>query len=230
MRSQAPAQSGFSLIELMVGMAVGLIMMAAVVALSTSILRTNAETVTVAKLTQEGRAISDLASREVRRARFNGNSYLTVGAGCSAGGPFGDVFIGASRVFQKNCATTPPTITATATSGNCIRFAYDANGNGTLDSNEVKVISLFNNAVYFAQFDTYTAATCVSNATQAAAALRISSPDVSVTGLQFRGNTANGALAANVNRIDLDFRLALATNPSITRRFDQTVELRNPFL
>ena len=57
MRFKAPRQAGFSLIELMVGMAVGLIMLAAVVALATSMLRTNAETVTVAKLTQEGRAI-----------------------------------------------------------------------------------------------------------------------------------------------------------------------------
>ena len=67
------AQAGFSLVELMVGMTVGLVLMAAVVALTVSVLRTNAETVTVAKLTEEGRASGDLVAREVRRARYTGN-------------------------------------------------------------------------------------------------------------------------------------------------------------
>src|SRR5688500_2449424 len=174
-------QAGFSLIELMVGMTVGLIMLAAVVALTTSVLRTNAETVTVAKLTQEGRAIGDLVSRELRRARYSGNYRQFVGAGGALVNAFGSVDI--------------------LNSGNCIRFSYDTDDDGALDANEVKVISLSAGSVYFAQFSTYAAATCsITNA------LRISSPDVQVTSLTFARNTGANA---NPNRIDVTVQLGL---------------------
>lgn len=200
MRFKAPRQAGFSLIELMVGMAVGLIMLAAVVALATSVLRTNAETVTVAKLTQEGRAIGDLVSRELRRARYSGNYRQFVGAAGTIPNAFGNIDI--------------------LSGGNCVRFAYDTDDDGALDVNEVKVISLSGGAVYFAQYSAYTAATCTTTG-----ALRISSPDVQVTNLLFARDTATAP-----NRIDVTFRLGLTGNAAITRRFDQAVQVRNPFL
>jgi prepilin peptidase dependent protein B len=202
MNSTMRFQRGFSLVELMVGMTVGVILLSAVVALTVSVLRTNAETVTVAKLTQEGRAIGDLFSRELRRARYSGNYRAFVGAAGSIPNVFSNVDI--------------------LGGGNCIRFSYDADDDGVLDANEVKVISLENGAVYFAQFSTYAGATCGS-----ANALRISSPDVRVANLAFARNTG---VNANPNRIDLTFRLALVNDSAITRRFDQAVQIRNPFL
>lgn len=210
-------QQGFSLVELMVGMTIGLILISAVVALTVSVLRTNAETVTVAKLTQEGRAISDLVSREVRRARYSGNYRVFVGAAGAIPNAFG--------VMQIN-ATSIPTAAA-LTSGSCLRFSYDADDDGAVDTNEVKVVSLYNEAVYFKQFSSYAAATCVGSAAQAANALRISSPDVRVTSFQFRSYATT---SSDVNRIDLLFTLALAGNSAITRRFDQQIQLRNPYL
>ena len=211
------AQAGFSLVELMVGMTVGIVLMAAVVALTVSVLRTNAETVTVAKLTQEGRAIGDLIAREVRRARYSGNFRQFVGAAGTLPNQFGVIQVGATNV-------------PTAGSADCIRFAYDADDDGTLDTDEVKVISRFNGAVYFDQATTYATAVCVTDAASAAAALRVSSPDVNVTSLTFSSNSVNGALAANPNRLDVSFRLALVGDAAITRRFDQSIQLRNPFL
>ena len=208
---------GFSLVELMVGMAIGLILISSVVALTVSVLRTNAETVTVAKLTQEGRAIADLVSREVRRARYSGNYRQFVGTAGTVTNAFGTI--------QINATSLP-----TASTGNCLRFSYDADDDGTLDDNEVKVISLFDGAVYVGEADTYAGATCVTSTAGVTNALRISSPDVQVTSLQFRGNTANAPLAANVNRIDLIFTLVLVNNTAITRRFDQSIQLRNPIL
>lgn len=202
MKQTMQSQRGFSLVELMVGTTVGLILLSAVVALTVSVLRTNAETVTVAKLTQEGRAIGDLVSRELRRARYSGNYREFVGAAGATPNAFAGVDI--------------------LGGGNCIRFSYDADDDGTLDVNEVKVISVENGAVYFAQFSTYTGASCGS-----ANALRISSPDVQVTGLSFARNTGANA---NPNRIDLTFRLALANDSAIARRFDQAIHIRNPFL
>ena len=200
MRIKQSRQSGFSLIELMVGMAVGLIMLTAVVALTASVLRTNAETVTIAKLNQEGRSLGDLMSRELRRARYSGNYLQFVGAGGAVTNAFAAVDI--------------------LGGGNCIRFAYDADDDGGLDNNEVKVISLSDGAVYFAQYNTYAAASCAT-----AGALRLSSPDVQVSSLAFTRDTVNSP-----NRIDVNFRLALATNTAVTRRFDQQIQVRNPFL
>ena len=77
---------------------------------------------------------------------------------------------------------------------------------------------------------TYATAVCVTDAATAAAALRVSSPDVNVTSLTFSRNSVNGALAANPNRLDVSFRLALIVDAAITRRFDQSIQLRNPFL
>jgi prepilin-type N-terminal cleavage/methylation domain-containing protein len=210
-------QQGFSLVELMVGMTIGLILISAVVALTVSVLRTNAETVTIAKLTQEGRAISDLVSREVRRARYSGNYRVFVGAAGAIPNAFG--------VMQIN-ATSIPTAAA-LTSGSCLRFSYDADDDGAVDTNEVKVVSLYNEAVYFQQFSSYAAATCVTSAAQATNALRISSPDVRVTSFQFRSYATT---SSDVNRIDLLFTLALTGNSAITRRFDQQIQLRNPYL
>ena len=210
-------QRGFSLIELMVGMAIGLILMSAVVALTVSMLRTNAETVTLSKLTQEGRAISDLVTREVRRARYSGNARAFVGAGGAVTNAFG--------VVQINTTDLP-----TAVTGNCIRFSYDADDDGTLETNEVKVISLFNGAVYLGQAATYAGASCVTSSAGAGNALRISSRDVNVTSLEFRGNSTTNGVTGIANRIDLLFTVALANDATVTRRFNQNIQLRNPFL
>lgn len=194
-------QKGFSLIELMVGMGVGLIMLAAVIALTVSILRTNADSVTVARLTQEGRAIGDLFSRELRRARYSGN-YLA--------------FVGSEGAVANNFESI------NIPSGDCIIFGYDADDDGAVDTNEIKVFTLRNEAVYFAQYATYVAANCND-----ANALRISSPDVQVTDLLFARDTGANP---NPNRIDVSFRLALTGTAEVTRRFDQAIQVRNPFL
>ena len=193
-------QGGFSLIELMVGMVAGLIMLAAVIALTVSILRTNADSVTVARLTQEGRAMGDLFSRELRRARYSGNYLAFVGSDGAIPNNFGSIDV--------------------LNGGTCIRFGYDTDDNGAVDTDEVKVFALDGGAVYFAQYATYGAANC-----NVANALRISSPDVQVTDLVFARDAV-----ANPNRIDVSFRLALSGTAEITRRFDQAVQLRNPFL
>lgn len=201
------SQGGFSLVELMVGIAVGLVLISAVVALAVSMLRTNAESITSARLTQEGRALGDVFARELKRARYSGNYLAFVGSGGAAPNQFGAIDI-------LNLGTE---------TGSCIRFAYDADDDGALDANEVKVFTLVQGAVYFAQYATYAAATCSSSG-----ALRLSSPEVQVTSLVFN-RTTTGA-SPSPNRIDVTFRLALGSDATINRRFDQTVQVRNPYL
>lgn len=217
-RTGGPASAGFSLVELMVGMAVGLILMAAMVALVISVLRTNADVVASARLTQEGRAIGEIMHREIKRARFNGLYLDFVGQGATPVNPFGPV--------------TGADATATLVDDDCIKFAYDADDDGALDANEVKSFFLDGGAVYFSQASTYAAALCAAGN----GAMRLSSPDVQVTGLNFEQFDADPLAVGgeNKNRIIIEFALALTRtagdDTGITRQFGQTIQLRNPIL
>ena len=71
-RAQAPAPAhaaGFTLIEMMVAIVLGLLVVGAVLAFIVSLVRANSETVLSTRLNQEMRATMALISNDVRRAR-----------------------------------------------------------------------------------------------------------------------------------------------------------------
>jgi prepilin-type N-terminal cleavage/methylation domain-containing protein len=68
------AQRGFSLIELMVALVVGLIVSGALLAFTISSVRANAEYVSAARLTQELRSVGQLIDSELRRAGYDEDS------------------------------------------------------------------------------------------------------------------------------------------------------------
>lgn len=74
-------QTGFNLIELMVALAVGLVVSFAVVSFIASLIQTNAETIQATRLNQELRTISEIVSRELRRARGMDDPISNVGQG-----------------------------------------------------------------------------------------------------------------------------------------------------
>lgn len=211
---------GFSLIELMVGLAIGLILLTAMMALVVSVLRANADVVASARLNQEGRAIGDIIHRELKRARYNGLYLSFVGAGASPSNPFG--------------AVTGADASLPLVDDDCIKFSYDADDDGSLDANEVKSFFLDNGAVYFSQSNTYAGALCANGA----GALRLSSADVRVNALAFRQREDDPATAGvdeeNKNEITVDYELELTRNSGddtgITREFGQVIQLRNPIL
>lgn len=109
--------SGFTLIELMVAMLVGLIVVGATIALVVSLMQSNNETIRTTRLTQELRSVADIISSEVRRARSLSDPLANVGAGASA-------FTTCNTIY-------PETTDGTQT---CLRFAYGCNptdGTGT---------------------------------------------------------------------------------------------------
>ena len=114
--------AGFTLIELMVALVVGLVVIGAVLALIVSIMRANQQTIQATRLTQELRATAELINNEVRRAR-GVDDPLSV-AKLAAGNPFKDVTVGAS----------------------CILYAYEGGVGGNfrairLDGGKVVVVS-----------------------------------------------------------------------------------------
>lgn len=71
--------SGFTLIELMIAMSIGLIVIGSAIALMVSVMRANSENMQSTRLTQELRALTDIVARELRRARYNENTINFVG-------------------------------------------------------------------------------------------------------------------------------------------------------
>lgn len=69
---------GFTLIEMMVAIAVSLILIGAVLALVVAVLQSNAENLSVTRLTQELRAVALITGKEIRRAGYIVNSRDTI--------------------------------------------------------------------------------------------------------------------------------------------------------
>lgn len=121
-------EAGFTLVELMVALVVGLIVTLAAVGFVVSVAKANSENIRVTRLTQELRSLSEIISREVRRARYVADPVANIGQG-AAGGAVNendDMLISGST-----CDAMPPTPSTDC----CISIKYDEapdEGGGTV--------------------------------------------------------------------------------------------------
>jgi len=133
---RAPTRSrGFSLVELMVAMALGLIVVGAVVNLVLSIIQSNNQTIQATRLTQELRATASVIAADLKRARgvedpfttatqVGGNPFSaidTATAGCirysyanAAGGDFHTLSLSGDSVRLEAGAAAPACTSVTA--------------------------------------------------------------------------------------------------------------------
>ena len=125
MRHDAPSttsQRGLSLVELMLGMAIGLFIVAAAVTLLGSQLRENRSLLLEARLMQDLRSAADLIGRDLRRAGHWGAAADGVWAA------------GASGVAPNPYTALAPL--AAASDAASFRYSRDAVENHRVDSNE----------------------------------------------------------------------------------------------
>ena len=115
-------QRGVSLVELLVGMAIGLFIVAAGLTLLTGNLRENRSLLLEARLMQDLRSAADRVTRDLRRAGYWGDAEAGVWQP------------GASGVVANPYMALAPS--AAASDGVAFRFSRDAAENNTLDSNE----------------------------------------------------------------------------------------------
>ena len=109
---------GFTLTELMVALAAGLIVLSAVVAFMMSTFKSNADYVQSTRLTQELRNTLDLITRDVRRAGYDDNALNFLGNAHTS--PFAPILVDNSNPSPTN--------------GSCVLYAYDRtypNGSAT---------------------------------------------------------------------------------------------------
>src|ERR1035437_3149077 len=115
LRTSSRRERGVSLVELMVGLTVGLIIVDAAASVYITAVRGGADTLRSAKLNMELRRAMDLMVYEIRRAGY------TAGTTNLASNPF---------------MLTSANLTLVLTPGgyDCILFSYDANGSGAVNS------------------------------------------------------------------------------------------------
>jgi len=112
MRNQ---QSGFTLIELMIGMLVGLIVLSGVIYAFLSTIRSSSDVLNGARLNRELDSVADIMIGELRRAGY-------VSGASSSNSPF-------TNGLTKDVYLDP----LYGTGMQCILYSYDQNMNGTLD-------------------------------------------------------------------------------------------------
>lgn len=112
---------GFSLVELMIALTVGLVVLGGVIGLYTNTIKSGSDTFKATRLNQELRAIMDVMVRDIQRAGYwSGAANIGTLAVNSVGNPF----------------TTGINDLTINVAGNCITYSYDLDGNGTVDNDE----------------------------------------------------------------------------------------------
>lgn len=169
--------TGFSLVELMVALVVGLIVVGAVLALVAAIMKSNRETLQSTRLNQELRATMAVIASDLRRSRsvtdplttakaVGGNPYKNVDTSTAACVRYG--YEGASggnwHVIRRDTSTTPARIVLVA--GDSTIDCTTTTGATVLGSDQVEITTL-----------TFTPTTPA-----AATAENVRSVDVTITG------------------------------------------------
>ncbi len=114
MRTQARTQQGFSLVELMIALMLGLVLVGGAVSVLGGTLRSNADLVRMARLEEQLDGLMGLMLRDLRRAGGTSKPYLALSGGAS---PFG---LDAPSAYPGESANS------------CLTLSYDLNRDGLL--------------------------------------------------------------------------------------------------
>jgi prepilin-type N-terminal cleavage/methylation domain-containing protein len=190
---------GFTLIELMVALVVGLIVVLAATGFVVSVAKANSENIQVTRLTQELRAVSEVMSREIRRARYVSDAVGLIGTGGAA-----------------NNDTLEPRDKATntfANPGNCIVFKYDEPPTAVAVSHSIRLEG--NNVVLN------------PSSTNCSGGNVINSPQVRITALQFARDATNPSRYDITVSGQLASVPPISSLYGLTRTFRETVYVRS---
>lgn len=215
--AQAKRQRGFTLAELTVAMAVGLVVLAGATSALVASNNNNLDNLRLIRLNQELRSLAGLMAADIRRAGYNGGAIALVGAGATTPSPFEAVTIGTA-----------------STAGDCILYSYDDSTNsasssdGTLNGNEYYGFRLNGNTVQ--RLSASSASTCTSGTWQA-----LSDPnDTVVTALSFTltdNEICNATLYSGMHvqtvTISITARPANIADMAIARTVTESVRTRN---
>lgn len=141
-------QTGVTLIEMMIGMTVGLFVVSGVLTVYVATLNSTSDTIKQSRLNQEIMTLINIMSTDIRRAGYWAGSTPDT----SASNPFSEIANTALDVrdVSSNASTfTTANVLAGTAVGNCITYAYDLDqGGGNPADDELFGFKLLNNAVW----------------------------------------------------------------------------------
>ncbi len=217
---------GFTLIELMISMAIGLVVIGSAIALMVSVMSANAENLRSTRLTQELRALTEIVARELRRSRYMEDTITFVGE--ARDDDNGDGVVNTNDWQPTNPFENFTVVGSLGnddadlqtTDGECVQYAYDQAENGafrtiarTVNAG-VGAISLGRNAA--------------ASPGCARVDVQLSSPELDITrfSINYRGsNIVAGRTDTDWARITIEGRLT--NGPVVTRRVTETVRIRS---
>jgi type IV pilus assembly protein PilW len=134
------AQSGMTLLEIMISLAVAMIVLGSVGVVYISTVRTTGSMLMASKLNQELTAASSVIVNDMRRAGYWGNMTPANYAAPQAN-PFAQLDNTALEVHAANVQQP------TTGSGECIVYAYDADNDGIVDNADIRGFRLVGTVV-----------------------------------------------------------------------------------
>lgn len=125
-------QTGFTLIEIMIAMVLGLIVLSATIGIYVSTVKGSTDTVNSARLNHDLESVMSLMVNDIRRAGYWGGA---IAGADSTANPFTSETTNVTNIQLRNLAA-PTTALAAGAAGNCILYTYDADGDSVVDANE----------------------------------------------------------------------------------------------
>lgn len=223
-RHRNRSMDGFTLVELLVGMAVGIIVIGAAVAFIVSSVRANSENLRSIRLTQELRALTELVGREIRRSRHVASPDLLAAIGQN---PLPASVMQYNGVLVRDNGDT-----------DCIEFSYfipDDNDPNT-DFRPGRIIWLENARINVARYpntDIPASLTDFCAGAPPGTAEPVSSAEVRITAFNLDGSDAtcfstDPTVNVNCNAINLRIEGRLGTGADeIVRTFGQRIRIRS---
>ncbi|WP_455367020.1 PilW family protein [Kaarinaea lacus] len=140
-------QNGFSLVELMVGMVVGMIIVAGATNVYLTTVVSSSDTLKQSKLNQELSTLMSVMAGDIIRAGVTGNLDYT----SPQSNAFNQVDNTALEVIDNMTDNNQVGWADRATGGSCIVYAYDADLDGTVDDTDIFGFRLNNGVVEMRQ-------------------------------------------------------------------------------
>lgn len=136
-------QQGFTIVELMVALAIGATILAAAVGIYVTTVINSGSVIASSRLNQEMGTMMDVMIRDIRRAGYSGEPTVV-------GSPTSNSFQQAD-VTALAIRTSIASPTANVTSGSCLLYAYDSDDDGVLDTTDLLGFRLNNGVVQMRQ-------------------------------------------------------------------------------
>lgn len=219
-------QAGFTLIEIMIALVLGLIVLSATIGIYVSTVKGSTDTINSARLNHDLDSVMSLMVNDLRRA---GNWGGAIAGANSETNPFA---IGAANIQIPTAA--------------CILYTYDADGDGTPDNGEYYGFKLQSGAIKIRSSDTAEATTDCTGTGWSTLTVE---EDVNITALTFStaykclnvttaipyntpcaevtaANLATGAKASESRQLTINLTGQLVNDTAVTKTLTNTVKVR----